>query len=152
MTLRIHPTSGQDDPMLRTSRSSSSTCPASGSFTVSPPGSSGSMGFLRCWPGLGLAFRNRPPDPIEFDLVDNAASARIKKAIEAYNAASKLRPQPRPGIIVPPVRPPRGPGQGQFDEAPETGKTPLVVEPIGTRSRGSTGTTRPVRKPSPLGG
>ena len=36
---------------------------------------------------LGFAFQNRPPAPIEVDLVTKSGSAEVKTAVQAHNAA-----------------------------------------------------------------
>jgi ABC-type multidrug transport system permease subunit len=48
--------------------------------------------------GLGLAFQNRPPEPIAVDLVENAGSAPIEKILRAYDA--QARRTGRPGLML----------------------------------------------------
>src|SRR6516165_8909578 len=36
---------------------------------------------------LGFAFQNRPPAPIEVDLISKSGSAWVKSAVDAYNSA-----------------------------------------------------------------
>ena len=83
---------------------------------------------------LGFAFQNRPPAPIQVDLIEGPGSSWIKAALEAHNAAlERERAAGHPRLDVPPVA---------FHEAPEaeamkrlkTGKTPLVIEPPGSES------------------
>src|SRR5215213_1061538 len=71
--------------------------------------------------GLGLAFKSRPPEDIQVDLVRNAASPPIEKILDEYNAKAKGRGGP--GLVV---------TLGSADQALRrlsTGKTPLVVIP-----------------------
>lgn len=83
---------------------------------------------------LGWAFQNRPPAPIQVDLVQGTEAAWVKAAIEAHNRSLEQETAAgRPRKDVPPVL---------FREEPEaeavkrlkTGKTPLVVEPTGPES------------------
>jgi ABC-2 type transport system permease protein len=69
---------------------------------------------------LGLAFQGRPPESIQVDLVRNAASAPIERALHAYDA--RARAEKKPGLLLKVV---------SLEEATDrlrTGKTPLVVE------------------------
>src|SRR3954465_16050547 len=71
--------------------------------------------------GLGLAFRSRPQEIIHAELVRNAASDGIEKAIR--EDAPRARREDRPVVIVNVV---------PLEEALHrlrTGKTPLVIEP-----------------------
>src|SRR5271170_5361645 len=71
--------------------------------------------------GLGLAFKNQPPQSIQVDLVLNAAAAPIEQVLKA--ADSKSRREGGSGLILE-VKP--------ADDALRrlnTGKTPLVVIP-----------------------
>lgn len=83
---------------------------------------------------LGSAFQNRPPAPIQVDLIAGAGSSWVKAALEAHNASlERARAAGHPRMDVPAVL---------FDEETEadatrrlkTGKTPLVVEPTGSES------------------
>ena len=83
---------------------------------------------------LGFAFQNRPPHPILVDLVQGPGAAQIKAALDAHNAALEREKQAgKPRLNVPSV---------EIHEAPEdealkrlnTGKTPLVIEPLGSES------------------
>ena len=71
--------------------------------------------------GLGLAFRSRPQESIHTDLVRNAASDGIEKAIR--EDAARAHQEDRPVVVVNVV---------PLEEALHrlrTGKTPLVIEP-----------------------
>ena len=71
---------------------------------------------------LGLAFKNRPPDVVQFDLVKNPAAATVEASLNEYGAKAATSGKPR--LIVKAL--PR-------DEARKrlmTGKTPLVVETV----------------------
>jgi ABC-2 type transport system permease protein len=83
---------------------------------------------------LGFAFQNRPPAPIQVDLVQKSGAAEVKAAVTAHNAmleAAKLAGKPR--VNMPAI---------ELHEAPEsqttkrllTGLTPLVIEPLGPTS------------------
>jgi ABC-type multidrug transport system permease subunit len=69
--------------------------------------------------GLGLAFKSRPPESIQVDLVQNAASPPVEKILRGYNAQTQRQDRPRLLLRVEP------------EEAAlrrlDTGKTPLVV-------------------------
>ncbi len=70
--------------------------------------------------GLGLAFRSRPPESIQVDLVRSSGSEGLEKTLADYNATAKGRKLPE--LLL------------RFDTPEEatkrlqTGKTPLVVE------------------------
>jgi ABC-type multidrug transport system permease subunit len=69
--------------------------------------------------GLGLAFKSRPPEAIQVDLVQNAASAPIEKVLRECEAGASRQSGPRLLLRVEPA-----------DVALRrlnTGKTPLVV-------------------------
>jgi ABC-2 type transport system permease protein len=71
--------------------------------------------------GLGLAFRSRPPESVQVDLVRNAASAPVEKSLKEYDERARREGGPRLILRV-----------ETADEAARrlrTGKTPLVVEP-----------------------
>jgi ABC-2 type transport system permease protein len=83
---------------------------------------------------LGFAFRNRPPAPILVDLIEGSSSAEIKAAFKAHNLAlDRDKKAGLPPLSVPAV---------DVHETTEpmalkrlkTGKTPLVIEPLGTES------------------
>ena len=83
---------------------------------------------------LGLAFQNRPPAPVQVDLIEGPGASWIKEALEAHNAAlERERAAGHPRLDVPAVA---------FREVPEaeamkrlkTGKTPLLIEPTGSES------------------
>jgi ABC-type multidrug transport system permease subunit len=71
--------------------------------------------------GLGLAFNNRDPEPVQVDLVRNAASPPIEKILRAYDA--QARQSGRPGLLL------RVEPAAQALRRLNTGKTPLVVIP-----------------------
>jgi ABC-2 type transport system permease protein len=71
--------------------------------------------------GLGLAFESRVPDSVQVDLVRNAASEPIQKALEEYDA--KARVEKRQAVQL---------EMGSEDAVMKrlrTGKTPLVIVP-----------------------
>src|SRR3954466_5319063 len=71
--------------------------------------------------GLGLAFKTRPAESIQVDLVKNAGSPPIEKILRDHD--EKERRQGGPGLLL---------RSGSADEAMRrlnTGKTPLVVIP-----------------------
>jgi ABC-2 type transport system permease protein len=70
--------------------------------------------------GLGLAFKSRPPESIQVDLVDNPASAPVEEALTEYD---RNHPKDRPGLLLK-----VGP-EGEAERRLKTGKTPLVVVP-----------------------
>jgi len=83
---------------------------------------------------LGFAFRNRPPAPVSIDLIEGPGAAAIKAAITDYNAAlEREKAAGKPRLYASPV---------EIHQAPEdeaikrlnTGKTPLVIEPLGSES------------------
>src|SRR3954471_1688066 len=74
--------------------------------------------------GLGLAFRSRPPESIQLDLVA-AGTSPVERTLRDYDA--KARREGRPGLQL---------KVASADEANRrlpTGNTPLVVEPKGSR-------------------
>lgn len=74
--------------------------------------------------GLGLAFRSRPPESIQLDLVESGGSS-IEEKLRAYDAHA--RQDGRPGLILK-----VGPAE-EVNRRLLTGKTPLVVEAKGSR-------------------
>src|SRR4051812_12611476 len=70
--------------------------------------------------GLGLAFRSRPPESIQVDLVRNAASGPVEAAIRADEA--RALSEKRPVVTVKVVSP------EEARRRLRTGKTPLVIE------------------------
>ena len=83
---------------------------------------------------LGFAFQNRDPAPIPVDLVQGPGAAQIKAQLDAHNAPSIAESKrANRDRTFPPV---------DIHEAPEdealrrlkTGKTPLVIEPLGSES------------------
>jgi ABC-2 type transport system permease protein len=83
---------------------------------------------------LGLAFQNRPPAPIQVDLMEGPGSSWIKAALEAHNASlEKDRAAGRPRMDVPAVLF-REVAEPEAMKRLNTGKTPLVIEPAGSES------------------
>ena len=74
---------------------------------------------------LGLAFESRPPEGVQVDLVRNATSAPIERALRAYDATASAKHAPRLILRVVSLK--------EAERRLRTGKTPLVVEPDGTR-------------------
>ncbi len=70
--------------------------------------------------GLGLAFRSRPPESIQVDLIRNAVSDPVEKILRAYQIAASE--QGRPGLLLNVA--PANVALGRL----RTGKTALVVE------------------------
>jgi len=73
--------------------------------------------------GLGLAFRSRPQEHIQVDLVQSAAkgaSEDLEKTLKDYDAKAKA--QGKPGLIL------RVDTPEEANQRLRTGKTPLVVE------------------------
>jgi ABC-type multidrug transport system permease subunit len=83
---------------------------------------------------LGFAFQNRPPAPIEVDLVNKSGSAEVKRAVQSHNAAlESAKKAGKPRLNVPSIEL----HESSADEAAKrlrTGLTPLVIEPLGPRS------------------
>ena len=53
---------------------------------------------------LGSAFQNRPPVPIQVDMVEGPGSSWVKAALEAHNAAlERDRAAGHPRLDVPPI-------------------------------------------------
>ncbi|MBV8558990.1 MAG: ABC transporter permease [Planctomycetaceae bacterium] len=71
--------------------------------------------------GLGLAFRSRPPESIQVDLVRNSASDPVEDVLRAYDHLA--REESRPGLLLNVA-----PADEVFHRL-RTGKTPLVVDP-----------------------
>src|SRR5437660_1303401 len=75
--------------------------------------------------GLGLAFRSRPPEALQVDLVPVGASSPVESTLRDYDA--RARKEGRPGLIL------RVDSPEEATRRLRTGKTPLVVEPKGSR-------------------
>lgn len=78
--------------------------------------------------GLGLAFRSRPPESIQVDLVStpgDSVSADVEKVLRDYDAGSRSRRVP--GLILKVGTP------EETTRRLNTGKTPLVVDHSGPR-------------------
>jgi len=80
---------------------------------------------------LGFAFRNRPPSPVEADLVQKSGAAEIKAAVASHNASLESdKKAGKPRVNIPSI---------ELHDATEedalkrlrTGLTPLVIEPGG---------------------
>jgi ABC-type multidrug transport system permease subunit len=71
--------------------------------------------------GLGLAFKSRPPESIQVDLVNNAATPPVEKVLRDYDA--QARREGRPGLLL------RVESSAEALRRLNTGKTPLVVIP-----------------------
>ncbi len=83
---------------------------------------------------LGLAFQNRPPSPIQVDLMEGPGASWIKAALEAHNASlEQERAAGRPRLDVPAVLF-RQVAEAEAMKRLKTGKTPLVIEPTGSES------------------
>src|SRR5260370_18207520 len=70
---------------------------------------------------LGLAFRSRPPESIQFDVVKNASSSEILQTLESYNATA--RPRGKPVLVIHPA------SAEEVLKRLKTAKTPLAVDP-----------------------
>src|SRR3954469_24204882 len=75
--------------------------------------------------GLGLAFRSRAPENLQVDLVVDGASSPVERTLRDYDA--KARAEGRPGLLLK-VEP-----EPEAARRLRTGKTPLGVEPKGSR-------------------
>jgi ABC-type multidrug transport system permease subunit len=83
---------------------------------------------------LGFAFRNRPPAPIQVDLIEGPGAAEITAAIASHNAALKRETKAgKPKLYASSVEIYEGP-ESQVLKRLNTGKTPLVIEPLGSGS------------------
>jgi len=81
---------------------------------------------------LGYAFQNRPPAPIQVDLVEGPFSAPIAQAIKNHDdrlAAAKASPGDLKSKILPPISLAIAP-RDQADNRLNTGKTVLEIMPI----------------------
>jgi ABC-type multidrug transport system permease subunit len=74
---------------------------------------------------LGLAFKSRPPDSLQLDLIENGASAPVEKALREYDSKASAAKKPRLLLNVAPA--------DQALKRLQTGKTPLVIEPSASR-------------------
>jgi ABC-type multidrug transport system permease subunit len=76
---------------------------------------------------LGLAFKNRPPEPVSADLVDGEGASAVEKAIDGYNAeltqsaGSGHARLDRPRIVIHKLP------EAEAVRRLKTGKTPLVI-------------------------
>jgi ABC-2 type transport system permease protein len=83
---------------------------------------------------LGFAFQNRPPAPIQVDLIQGPGSSWVKAALEAHNGSMEPdRATDRARLDVPTVIF-REVTEAEAARRLNTGKTPLVVEPTGSES------------------
>lgn len=83
---------------------------------------------------LGFAFRNRPPAPIQLDLVAGANAAPIKQALLAHNARLRQTNATSSAISIAPAIEFLEQTPAEADRRLKTGKTPLVIEPTGPES------------------
>jgi ABC-type multidrug transport system permease subunit len=74
---------------------------------------------------LGLAFKSRPPESVQADLVEGGSSVQVKQAVRDHNAHA--REQGKPSVVLTEL--PRDAALKRL----RTGKTPLVVEPGASR-------------------
>lgn len=70
---------------------------------------------------LGLAFKSRPPESLQVDLVANGASPPIEKELRDYDSKAASLKKPRLILEVKPAE--------AVMKRLQTGKTPLVIEP-----------------------
>jgi ABC-2 type transport system permease protein len=83
---------------------------------------------------LGFAFQNRPPAPIQVDLIKGSGSEAIKVAFEAHNASLERAKQAgSPRLSTPAVEVHESTGE-EAEKRLKTGKTPLVIDPSGTET------------------
>jgi ABC-type multidrug transport system permease subunit len=82
---------------------------------------------------LGLAFQNRPPAPVQADLVEGPGTAAIKAAIDAHNASRAERERTGgsarkdvPAVAI------HEASQAEALKRLNTGKSPLLIEPQGS--------------------
>ena len=74
---------------------------------------------------LGYAFKSRPPEAIQVDVATSSDSAHVEKALTDYNTAARAGGKPRLVLKILPMV--------EAGKRLETGDTPLVVEPRGSR-------------------
>ena len=83
---------------------------------------------------LGLAFQNRPPSPVQVEVIPGPGASWIKAKLDAHNAAiERDRAAGRSRMDVPPVLL-HDADQSEALKRLNTGKTPLVIEPLGSES------------------
>jgi ABC-2 type transport system permease protein len=83
---------------------------------------------------LGFAFQNRPPAPLLVDLVEGPGAAQIKAHLEQHNAALDGEKQAaKRRVNIPSVEIHEVPALKAIKRL-NTGKTPLVIEPLGSES------------------
>jgi len=83
---------------------------------------------------LGFAFRNGPPPPLLVDLIQGTGSAAIKAAIEAHNVGLRRARETDTLSISTPAIELHEASEADAKTRLKTGKTPLVIEPLGTES------------------
>jgi ABC-type multidrug transport system permease subunit len=83
---------------------------------------------------LGLAFRNRPPAPVEVDLISSPDSAGIVAAVRAHNTALEQAAQSGHARLNIPSIDIHETDQAQALTRLNTGKTPLVIETTGPQT------------------
>jgi len=83
---------------------------------------------------LGFAFRNRPPAPVPIDLIEAAGASTIKAQLDEHNAAlDRAKRAGTPSRSVPAIEIHEAPA-AEAKKRLNTGKTPLVIEPLGSES------------------
>jgi ABC-2 type transport system permease protein len=83
---------------------------------------------------LGLAFQNRPPAPVLVDLMEGPRADVIKTKLAAHNEAlQQQKNDDKPRLGVPPIEVHEA-SQADALNRLKTGKTPLVIEPLGSES------------------
>jgi ABC-2 type transport system permease protein len=75
---------------------------------------------------LSLAFKSRPPESVQVDLVENAASGPIVNALSAYDTRTPSAGRTR--VVINVVKP------AVAQERLRNGEAPLYVEPLATQS------------------
>jgi ABC-2 type transport system permease protein len=83
---------------------------------------------------LGFAFKNRPPAPIQVDLIKGSSSDAIKAAFETHNASlERAKNAGALEVSLPPVEVHEATDE-EAERRLKTGKTPLVIEPRGSET------------------
>jgi ABC-type multidrug transport system permease subunit len=83
---------------------------------------------------LGFAFKSRPPAPVLVDLVDKAGASTLKARLEAHNSdLDRAEKAGAPRQSASSVEIHQAPADEAFKRL-NTGKTPLVIEPVGSDS------------------
>lgn len=83
---------------------------------------------------LGLAFQNRPPAPIEVDVVKKSGADEVIAAVKAHNLSlESAKSAGKPRLNVPLIKLHEA-SEAESLERLKNGMTPLVIEPAGPRS------------------